>query len=156
MLRIGELAKALKTTTKTLRYYERIGLLLSVRRTGSGYRMYDEEAMRRAREVIGLRRLGLSIEEVHDLLHHDPGGTTRRLQLLGLLDEKLRDIDETLAILQGRRDDLAARNLSLFDTPRERMDSCICNALLVPCSCINTVDTEDSRPQIYQEYGKSA
>ena len=73
-----------------------------------------------------------------------------------LLDEKLRDIDETLAILQGRRDDLAARNLSLFDTPRERADSCICNALLIPCSCFNTADTEDSRPQILQEYGKSA
>ena len=110
--------------------------------------MYDGNAILRARHVFGLRRLGLSIEEVRDLLNHHPTGTTRRQRLLGLLDEKVRDMDETRAVLQGRRDDLAARYLALLDNSHECEGNCICGALFLPCNCVKTADTVDSRPQI--------
>jgi len=118
--------------------------------------MYGEKAILRARHAFGLRRLGLSIEEARDLLNPHPTGTTRRQRLLGLLDEKIRDLDETLAVLQGRRDDLAARYLALLDIPPEREGNCICEALFLPCNCVKTADTVDSRPQILREGGKSA
>ena len=104
-LRIGELAKALGTTTKTLRHYERMEILHPPQRTDKGYRIYDESDLRRARQVVDLRRIGLSIEEIRDLLKHAPGGANRRQRLLGLLDEKLRDTDETLSVLH-QDDDL--------------------------------------------------
>ena len=47
-MRIGQLAAALGTTTKTLRFYERIGLLRQAARSDSGYRLYDRAAMDRA------------------------------------------------------------------------------------------------------------
>ena len=135
VLRIGELAKRLGTTTKTLRHYERMGLLQPSDRTSRGYRVYDRQDQRLAEQVMALRRLGLTIEEVYDLFNSRPDGVTVRQQLLGLLDEKLRDIDETLGILQGRRDDLAARYLSLLDTARDQEGRCICAAVLMPCRC---------------------
>ena len=156
MLRIGEFARLLETTTKTLRHYEKMGLLPPSCRSESGYRMYGENAIFRARQVIGLRRLGLSIEEVRDLLNPPPSGTTRIQQLLGLLDEKVRDMDETLAVHQGRRDDLAARYLALLNTPPERDGNCICEALFLPCNCVQTAEKVDSRPQNLLEGEKIA
>ncbi len=142
-LRIGELAKVLGTTTKTLRHYERMEILHPPQRTDKGYRIYDESDLRRARQVVDLRRIGLSIEEIRDLFKNIPGGATRRQRLLGLLDEKLRDTDEMLGVLQGQRDDLAARYFGLLDTPRQRVGTCICDALIMPCKCRDVPDRLD-------------
>jgi len=132
--RIGEIAKELGVTAKTLRHYERMGLLRPPQRTARHYRMYDGADMRRARHLVDLRRLGLSLEEMRGLLGDDKSGRTRRQRLLGILDEKLREIDETLAVLQGRRDDTAARYLALLGTPPHNDGDCIC-AALVACNC---------------------
>ena len=99
--------------------------------------MYDEADMRLVRHVIVLRRLGLSIEEIRALLDIDKSGRSRRQRLLGILDEKLREIDETLAVLQGQRDDLSARYLALLTTSPEKGDDCIC-AALISCNCEST------------------
>ena len=135
--RIGEIARMLGITAKTLRHYEQMGLLRPPQRTAQRYRVYGDDDMRRARHVVGLRRLGLSLEEIRGLLDVDKGGRTRRQRLLGLLDEKLREIDETLSVLQGRRDDMAARSLALFDAPPGGNGDCICSAL-VDCNCQTT------------------
>ena len=47
MLKIGELAKLSGTTTKTIRYYELLGLLHEPERTDSGYRLYEEKDVER-------------------------------------------------------------------------------------------------------------
>jgi DNA-binding transcriptional MerR regulator len=54
--------------TSTVRYYERIGLIASPARTGSGYRAYDEDSAARLLFVTRARRLGLSCEQITDLL----------------------------------------------------------------------------------------
>lgn len=133
-LRVGQLAKALGTTTKTLRFYEKIGLLGSAERSASGYRLYDQSAVRRARLALGLRRLGLSVDEVHGLLNADDSMSLRR-RLMALMDDKLRELELDLGVLQGRRDDLAARHAALLATPRDRPGHCICEALPNSCPC---------------------
>ena len=133
-LRIGELAQNLKTTTKTLRFYESIGLLVEVQRSPSGYRLYGEQAIVQAQHVLALRRLGLSIEELQELLCNEEE-TSLRSRLLGMMDEKLRQQDLELSVQQGRRDDLAARHQALLSTSRERSPDCICDALLISCEC---------------------
>lgn len=135
LMRIGEFAKALDTTAKTLRHYERMGLLQPPQRTDKDYRLYDATDLRRARQILGLRRLGLSIEDILSLLEDDDHDITRRQRLLGVLDQKLQEIDQTLGVLQGQRDDLAARYMALLDTPRERVGTCLCAALLMDCRC---------------------
>lgn len=133
-IRIGQLAQMLDTTTKTLRFYEGIGLLDPPGRSDSAYRLYDAAAVDRARLVIDLRHLGLSIQELQDLLHVDPA-TSPRQRLLALMDEKLREMYLQLSILQGRSDDLSARHAALLATPRGRRPGCLCAALLRACSC---------------------
>ena len=133
-LRIGALAKHLGTTTKTLRFYEQIGLLQPVQRSASAYRLYDAAAVETARLVIGLRHLELTISELQQLLRDD-GLTSRRRRLLALMDERLRRSELELSVLQGRCDDLAARHAALLATPRDRPADCVCDALLRPCNC---------------------
>ncbi len=133
-MRIGQMAAALGTTTKTLRFYERIGLLRTAARSESGYRLYDRAAMDRARLVIGLRRLDFSIDELQELLR-DHGKMTTRQRMLSLMDEKLRDMYLQLGILQGRCDDLSARHEALLSAPRDRPLDCICDAMLRSCTC---------------------
>ena len=135
MQRIGELAAELETTPKTIRFYEQLGLLSAPDRTLAGYRVYDEPAVARARLVLGLRRIGLSIEEVRALIQPDGSGTTRRQRLLAVLSEKLRQMDVALAVQQGRREDLTARYDALLATPRDRVGECVCGALMSSCYC---------------------
>ncbi|MEO7392723.1 MAG: MerR family transcriptional regulator [Ramlibacter sp.] len=133
-LRIGELASLLGTTTKTLRFYEQIGLLAPPRRSESAYRLYDGEAAQTARLVVELRRLDLTLPELQELLANGHEAT-RRSRLQALMDEKLRAIYLQLSVLQGRCDDLEARHAALLATPRGRPPQCICEALLRPCTC---------------------
>lgn len=136
-LRIGQLAKRLGTTTKTLRFYESAGLLAPAGRSESRYRLYDSAAVAKARLVLHLRRLNFSVQELKDLL--SPGAERLlRQNLLALMDEKLRDLYLWLGILQGRCDDLSARHQALLLTPRERAPNCICDALFSPCTCVET------------------
>jgi DNA-binding transcriptional MerR regulator len=133
-MRIGELAKLLGTTTKTLRFYEDIGLLGRAQRSESAYRLYDAEAVATARLVLGLRHLELTIPELQDLVRDD-GESTRRQRLLALMDERLRRTELELGVLQGRWEDLSARHAALLATPRTRPADCVCDALLQPCTC---------------------
>jgi DNA-binding transcriptional MerR regulator len=135
-MQIGELASALGVTTKTLRHYERIGLIPPAQRARSGYRVFSPDAVRRARLVVDLRGLGLSIEKVRTLLAG--GNGTMRRRLLGLLEEELQRHAIQIAILQGRHDDLDARYRALLTTrPADSpaAPDCVCAALLRPCDC---------------------
>ena len=133
-VQIGELAKMLGVTSKTLRHYEKIGLIPEAKRTESGYRVFSAGAAKRAEIVVGLRTLDLSIEAIRRLLDEDDGRSLRQ-RLLGLLDREVQDYALKIAILQGRHDDLEARYHALLSTPTQRDGDCICAALMRPCSC---------------------
>lgn len=133
-MRIGELARHLGTTTKTLRFYEQIGLLGPPQRSEAAYRLYDDGAVASAQLTIGLRQLGLSLDEIQAVLGAERQ-SSRRQRLLALMDERLRQSYLELSIMQGRCDDLAARHAALLATPRSRPRDCVCDALLRPCAC---------------------
>ncbi len=67
-LRTGDLAKLADVNTQTLRYYERRRLLPRPRRSESGYRLYDDDAVRRIRFIKKAQYLGFTLEEILDLL----------------------------------------------------------------------------------------
>lgn len=131
-MQIGELARTLGVTPKTLRHYERIGLIPPARRTSAGYRVFPPEAVNRARLVVELRRLGLSLDAIGSLFEDD--GRPLRKRLLSLLDQEAQRYALEIAVLQGRHDDLDARCRALLTTPGAAPD-CVCAALLRPCNC---------------------
>lgn len=66
-MRISELAGRTGVPPSTLRFYEKNGLL-PARRTASGYRVYDDEAVDQLAFIQAIKLLGLSLREVSDLL----------------------------------------------------------------------------------------
>jgi hypothetical protein len=58
-----------------------------------------------------------------------------RKSLSSILDQKLFTIDQDLGVLQGKREDLVVRFQALVTTPRERPPNCICDLLLINCTC---------------------
>jgi DNA-binding transcriptional MerR regulator len=142
---IGKLAGLLGVTPKTLRHYETIGLIRPAARAGNGYREYSSEAVRRARLVVGLRSLGLSIETVQALLI--PDGRPLRRRLLGVLDEQINDHALQISVLQGRHADLEARYHALLSQPASAPADCICGALMRTCDCVASGAETQPRPR---------
>jgi len=68
-LKVGELARRTGLTVRTLHHYEAVGLLQPTLRTEAGHRLYTTADMARLQQVLSLRQLGFSLEEVHDCLN---------------------------------------------------------------------------------------
>ncbi len=64
----GKLAKRFGCHLETVRYYEKIGLLLPPTRTAGGHRLYQIDDQRRLRFILRGRELGFSIGELRGLL----------------------------------------------------------------------------------------
>lgn len=106
LLRVGELAERTGLTVRTLHHYDQIGLLTPAARSRSGYRLYDAEAVERLTKILLLKHLGLSLDEIRDLLEGDglPLGRTLALQI-----ERLRQTIAHQTRLLHRLESLAAR-----------------------------------------------
>src|SRR3546814_20763487 len=65
---VGQLAKATDTKAVTIRYYEGLGLLPSVARSASGYRLYLDEQRHRLLFIRRCRALGFSLDDISELL----------------------------------------------------------------------------------------
>jgi len=73
-LKVGELARRTGLTVRTLHHYDEIGLLKPSLHTEAGYRLYTAADVARLQQVLSLRQLGFSLEEVRDCLER-PGFT---------------------------------------------------------------------------------
>jgi DNA-binding transcriptional MerR regulator len=113
-LRIGDVARAVGTTTRTIRYYEEIGLLPQAEgRKRGAHRVYADGDVERLREVLQLKHLlGVSLEELKTLVEaeearaalraewHAGADNTRRK---GIAQEALGHIERQLELLRKRR-----------------------------------------------------
>jgi DNA-binding transcriptional MerR regulator len=126
-MRIGELAARAGTTTRTLRYYESRGLL-PARRSGNGYRTYDERDLRLLQQIRTLQDFGFDLEETRPFVEclragHPEGDSCpaslavyrRKLDELEALIGELRSVRDKVAGQLERaeraRDELAAETL---------------------------------------------
>lgn len=96
-MRIGKLARATGTTARALRHYEQAGLISS-QRAANGYRMYDERAVVRVRNIRYLLAVGLTLEDVRVFLPCLDGDVAAAPPS----DKGLRVAWERLAVLNER------------------------------------------------------
>ncbi len=85
LVRIGELARQAGVTVQTVRYYEHLGLLSPLRK-GTKHRHYTAEALARLQKIKCLQGLGLSLEQVCnviDLYFEDATGLKGKRRVLG-------------------------------------------------------------------------
>ena len=67
-LKVGELAERTGVSIRTLHHYDDIGLLRPSRRTAAGHRLYDVADLLRLQQIVSLRRLGLSLDEIQRVI----------------------------------------------------------------------------------------
>jgi DNA-binding transcriptional MerR regulator len=125
-LRIGELAAAVGTTPRTIRYYEEIGLLGSGVRAAGRHRLYGPADVERLREIVRLRDLlGVSLDALKELVEAEDArallraefersdDARRRREILieatGHIDHQLELVRRRKAELQHLEDELGAR-----------------------------------------------
>lgn len=110
-MRIGEFAEQAGVTPRTIRYYEGLGLLGPNEREGQGFRYYTETELGRLKKIEALKQLGLSLEEIGEVLPlycDDPTGVRGKLRVLELLQQSLIETDEKIESLQRFRAELQA------------------------------------------------
>jgi DNA-binding transcriptional MerR regulator len=130
-VKISELADHAGVPTSTVRYYERVGLLANPGRTPSGYRDYDDRDAARLLFISRARRMGLTGEQISDLLPVWSGtNCTAAHERVGqLIDEKQAEMEERIAELQRFTVQLAAVRAALDAAPPPpvcRADLCCC------------------------------
>ena len=107
-LRVAELAAAVGVGADTIRYYEKIGLLLPPERTPAGYRIYDPAVVDRLQFIQGAQRLGLTLIDIKNLLAIRDTGECPCEPAETLLRRRLADLDAELARLTALRDQMVA------------------------------------------------
>lgn len=83
--RIGHLAEQAGVTVRTVRYYESLGLLKTQDRTNGGQRYYTDADLVYLKRILQLKKLGLSLEEIGNIIKmgaEDATGQKRRVELL--------------------------------------------------------------------------
>jgi MerR family copper efflux transcriptional regulator len=107
-MRIGELARRAGVTTRTVRYYESLGLLDS-RRAGAGHRQYEDDTLARLDKIAWLKRMGLTLEEIREVIPLYFGahtGARGRKKMVALLERRLAETEERIEGLEAHRDEL--------------------------------------------------
>ncbi|WP_419552908.1 heavy metal-responsive transcriptional regulator [Candidatus Poriferisodalis sp.] len=107
-MRIGELGDRCGATTKTIRYYESIGLLDEPDRTASGYREYEGDAVARLRFIRDAQATGLSLAEISSVLELKSVGERSCAHTTALIEAHVDAIDAQVAQLRSARKELAA------------------------------------------------
>jgi len=108
-MKIAEVSERYGITSDTLRYYERIGLILPVNRNGSGIRDYNETDVKRVEFIKCMRSAGLPIEtliEYVGLVQQGDGTIAARKDILKeqreLLAARMKEMQKTLDILDHK------------------------------------------------------
>ncbi|PNU19615.1 MerR family transcriptional regulator [Geothermobacter hydrogeniphilus] len=118
-VQIGELAKKLGITTRTIRYYEEIGLMGVSERLGGGTRTYQREDVLRLKFILKLKELGITLREMQELAdnfdtgNQDFGKITPRL--LEILDRHIGKVDQKIANLSSLRQEIVAYRQRILD-----------------------------------------
>ena len=106
---IGELARKVDLSQRTIRYYEEIGLLHSVRRIENGKRVYTDDDVRRLKFINRLKVLGLSLAEMVELekVYRTQRNNREILpKLLAILDERAVQIDDRISQLTALKTEI--------------------------------------------------
>jgi Hg(II)-responsive transcriptional regulator len=138
-MRSSQVAARAGVNVQTLRYYERRGLLREPDRSESGYRSYDDHAVRTVRFVKCAQQLGFSLEEIDSLLHLAAGGPDSCDAAKILATEKLAQLDDKIAQLAAMRDSLRQLVATCERAPDQR-DCPLLDAL--------DSDTEEGEPEL--------
>lgn len=94
LFKIRDVSVKYNISARTLRYYEDMGLITSIRSDDYAYRLYDDANLKRLEQILILRKLNIGIKDVQRIF--DSSGSEVVLEVLG---KKVDDIDEDISLL---------------------------------------------------------
>lgn len=124
---IGELADRIGVNTKTIRYYESIGLVPQPPRTDAGYRVYRAEDEARLVFIRTAQHLGLSLEEIREVLALRDAGTAPCEHVRDMLREQIRTVSRRMTELRRMREELRALEAVIDQIPEQ--DGAVCRII---------------------------
>lgn len=133
MLTIGRLGTLADIEPKTLRYYDRVGLVRPNARTAAGYRVYGEDVVERLRFIRRAKALAMSLADIRRILAVRDEGAAPCRHVVTLVGQNLTKVEAQIAQLERLRNDLRRLQRLLKDKippkPQSAID-CPCFALI--------------------------
>lgn len=118
-MQISDLAESLGITSRTIRLYEKIGLVEPPKRTEGGVRYYEKKDLKRFKFVLRLKTLGLTLDEMKELaeLYNREDRIPDKImpRLTELLDTHLNSIKEKIATLQRLEKEISEYRTRIVD-----------------------------------------
>ncbi|MEH6564723.1 MAG: MerR family transcriptional regulator [Halopseudomonas sp.] len=151
-MKIGELAEQTGLAPSRIRFYERIGLLKTVRRLANGYRSYPPEAVTALGMITAAQKAGFSLDELRTLLPSDLAQWNHQA-LTDALRQKIHDIN----LMQQRLADSKAQLQQVLDQVEAKPDDidCATNAKRVWSKfSLAEATTTDAPPQHNQDLNR--
>ena len=128
-MKIQEFSQQTGLSTKTIRYYESIGILRTPQRAPNGYREYSEQDLDRAHFVAGGRSLELSLDEISELLALQDDREAPCRTMLNQIKHKADQIAKRILLLRQMEKDLRKLYELGLTFPTDDIDgkNCICH-----------------------------
>jgi len=128
-MKIQDFSQQTGLSTKTIRYYESIGILRPPQRMPNGYREYNEQDLERAHFVAGARSLELSLGEISELLAMQDQRVAPCRTMLNQIKHKADQIAKRIMLLQQMEKDLRKLYKVGLTFPTDDIDDkdCICH-----------------------------
>ena len=96
---ISQVSQSLGISTRMLRYYEKVGLISSSRREGYSYRIYDDNAVTRIKQILLLRKLRVPVRQIEIILNN-----TNAVETIEIFRQNIDELDEEITALSTIRD----------------------------------------------------
>ncbi len=125
MYKINEVAKLAGITTRTLRYYDEIGLLKPKEMNASGYRVYDDHSIDQLQQIILYKKLGFELDKIKDIIDKNDLDIIdmmhKHVKELELKKKQLDDIIHTIKeTIKYRKGEINMSNQDKFKGLKEK------------------------------------
>lgn len=94
LMTVSQVSRSLGISTRMLRYYEQAGLVESLRQEGYAYRIYDEKAVLRLKQILMLRRLRIPVRQIKAILQKEDA-----VAAIEIFRENIRNLNEEMTAL---------------------------------------------------------
>ncbi|MDJ0717134.1 MAG: heavy metal-responsive transcriptional regulator [Prochloraceae cyanobacterium] len=140
LLRIGEISAISQVSIKTIRYYEKLGLLCALKRTEGGFRLFSPEVIGRLNFIKRSQSLGLSLTEIGQILQIHDRGEIPCSEVRHTLQTKISEIDGRIKQLKTLKVQLQSL-ISETKPLQERKSGIIC-PIIQPEKVIKTIEEQ--------------
>lgn len=106
LLKIGQVSAQSQLPVKTIRFYEERGLIKTAKRTSGGFRLFEPSVLARLSFIRQSQALGLSLNDIQDILGIADSGQRPCLSVRAKFQEKITEIDSRIQELKELRNHL--------------------------------------------------